>query len=321
MKIAVAVTALLQERIFPAAAWTRLAEFGDVVRTGELPEIADGAEVLITSWGCPPLTAEILATAPDLRLVVYAAGSVKGIVTPALWRAGIRVSSAAGPLSRGVAETALGMTIAALKNLWRLDSDAAVGGWSDERARVRELYDITIGVVGAGHAGRQYLELLRPFDADLLVYDPYLPAERAQSLGASPVSLDELLRRSDVVALHAPSIPATRHMIDAAALELFKPDAILLNTARGALIDEVALVAKLRTGRLYAVLDVTDPEPPAPDHPFRTLPNCVLTGHVAGAVNNGLHRLGRHAVAEIESYVDGRPLAGEVYETQLATLA
>ena len=108
---------------------------------------------------------------------------------------------------------------------------------------------------------------------------------------------------------------------NAAALELLKPDAILLNTARGALIDEDSLVAKLRTSRLYAVLDVTDPEPPAPDHPFRTLPNCVLTGHVAGAVNNGLHRLGRHAAAEIESYVDGRPLAGEVYESQLPTLA
>jgi phosphoglycerate dehydrogenase-like enzyme len=321
MKIAVAVTALLQERIFPASAWTRLAELGDIARTGELPQIPRGAEVLITSWGCPPLTGEILAAAPDLRLVVYAAGSVKGIVTPDLWRAGIRLSSAAGPLSKGVAETALGMTIAALKNLWRLDSAATAGGWHDERGRVRELYDITIGVIGAGHAGRQYLELLRPFDAELLVYDPYLPAEQANSLGAHQVSLPELLRRSDVVALHAPSIPETRHMIDAAALELLKPDAILLNTARGALIDEDALVAKLRSGRLYAVLDVTDPEPPAPDHPFRTLPNCVLTGHVAGAVNNGLSRLGRHAVAEIESYVDGRPLAGEVYESQLPTLA
>lgn len=321
MKIAVAVSALLQERIFPHDAWARLAELGDVARTGELPDIAHGAEVLVTSWGCPRLTGEILAAAPDLRLVVYAAGSVKGIVTPELWRAGIRVSSAAGPLSKGVAETALGMTIAALKNLWRLDADASIGGWHDERARVRELYDLTIGVIGAGHAGRQYLELLRPFDAELLVYDPYLPAERAESLGVKQVSLPDLLRRSDVVALHAPSIPQTRHMIDAAALDLMKPDAILLNTARGALIDEDALVAKLRTGRLYAVLDVTDPEPPAPDHPFRTLPNCVLTGHVAGAVNNGLHRLGRHAIAEIESYVEGRPLAGEVYEAQLPTLA
>lgn len=321
MKIAVAVTALLQERIFPSTAWTRLAELGEVVRTGELPDIARDAEVLVTSWGCPRLTGEILAAAPDLRLVVYAAGSVKGIVTPDLWRAGIRVSSAAGPLSKGVAETALGMTIAALKNLWRLDADAATGGWHDERERVRELYDITIGVVGAGHAGRHYLELLGAFDAELLVYDPYLSAEKAKSLGATPVSLPELLRRSDVVALHAPSTPETRHMIDAAALELMKPGAILLNTARGALIDEDALIAKLRTGRLYAVLDVTDPEPPAPDHPFRTLPNCVLTGHVAGAVNNGLRRLGRHAVAEVESYVEGRPLAGEVYETQLPTLA
>lgn len=321
MKIAVAVAASLQDRIFPRDAWARLAELGEVVRSGELPDIARGAEVLVTSWGCPPLTGEILATAADLRLVVYAAGSVKGIVTPQLWRAGIRVSSAAGPLSKGVAETALGMTIAALKNLWRLDSAATTGGWHDERARVRELYDITIGVVGAGHAGRHYLHLLRAFDAELLVYDPYLSAEQANPLGATQVSLDELLRRSDVVALHAPSIPQTRHMIDAAALDLLKPDAILLNTARGALIDEHALIAKLRTSDLYAVLDVTDPEPPAPDHPFRTLPNCVLTGHVAGAVTNGLHRLGRHAVSEIESYVHGRPLEGEVYESQLPTLA
>lgn len=110
-------------------------------------------------------------------------------------------------------------------------------------------------------------------------------------------------------------------MINADLLRIMKDDAILINTARGALIDEDALVAELRRGRLFACLDVTDPEPPAADHPFRTLPNCVLTGHVAGAVNNGVKRLGRFAVAEIRRFLADEPLEGEVREADLARLA
>ncbi len=323
MKIALVLAPELRDRIFRPDQLDRLAELGDVAcaRDGAVLETARGADVLVTSWGCPRVDDAILDAAPNLRLVIHAAGTVKGIVSAPLWRAGVRVSSAAGPLSKGVAETALGMTIASLKNLWRLATDAAAGGWEAERSRVRELYEVTIGVVGAGHAGSQYLRLLRPYDAELLVYDPYLDAERATQLGARKVELTELLRSSDVVALHAPSIPETRHMIDAAALELMKPDAILINTARGSLIDEDALVAKLRRGHLFACLDVTDPEPPPPDHPFRTLPNCVLTGHVAGAVTNGLHRLGQHVVDELTAYAAGDPLGGEVRETELSTLA
>lgn len=328
MKIALLPARTTQDRLFTPRDLEALAGLGDVVRNESetvdariVTELADEAEVAITSWGCPSFDAQIMDRLGRLRLITHAAGSVKPIVTPAVWKNGVRVSSGNGPLGVGVAETALGMTIASAKNLWRLKDSAAAGGWREENPRVRELFDLTIGVVGAGRAGAHYIRLLQAFEVDVVLYDPTLTAERAAALGARKVELDELARISDVISIHAPSIPETRHMINADLLRIMKDDAILINTARGALIDEDALVAELRRGRLFACLDVTDPEPPAADHPFRTLPNCVLTGHVAGAVNNGVKRLGRFAVAEIRRFLADEPLEGEVREADLARLA
>jgi phosphoglycerate dehydrogenase-like enzyme len=110
-------------------------------------------------------------------------------------------------------------------------------------------------------------------------------------------------------------------MIDGERLALMKDDAILINTARGMIVDEQALVAELTKGRLFACLDVTDPEPPAPDHPLRSLPNCVLTPHIAGAVNNGVKRVGQFAIDELKRLLAGEPLQGEVKAEQMSTLA
>jgi phosphoglycerate dehydrogenase-like enzyme len=328
MKIALAVAAEKQDTLFSTADLNELAALGELVRHGKgavdansLAELAADADVVIGSWGMPRLDATLLARLPELRLVIYAAGSVKGVVSPEMWERGIRVTGGNGPLGRGVAETALGLTIASLKNLWRLAADTAAGGWGAERARVRELFDVTVGVIGAGKAGAHYIELLSAFDVDVLVYDPLLSAEAAAALGARSCDIDSLLRAADVVSIHAPSIPETHHLLNAERLALLKDDAILINTARGTIIDEAALVAELQKGRLFACLDVTDPEPPAADHPLRSLPNCVITAHVAGAVNNGLRRLGRHSVAELRRFLDGSDLVGEIRASDLARIA
>lgn len=280
-----------------------------------------GADIAITSWGCPPLTACILDKAPGLKAVLHAAGTVKGIVTPDLWERGIRVSSANGPLGVGVAETALGLTITSLKSMWWLSQSTRGGGWNAGKDKIRELYEVTIGVIGAGKAGSHYIRLLRNFDVSVLVYDPTLTAEQATAMGARKVELEELMAASDVVSIHAPSLPETYKMINRERLALMKDDAILINTARGSVLDEAALAAELAAGRLFACIDVTDPEPPAKDHPFRSLPNCILIPHIAGAVNNGVKRLGQFAIDELKRLSAGQPLEGEVLEEQLATLA
>lgn len=328
MKIALLPARTLQDSLFAPADLEVLSGLGELVRNETetvdadvVRTLAADADAVLTSWRCPAFDAALMASLDRLRVIAHAAGSVKPIVTPAVWKNGVRVSSGNGPLGVGVAETALGMTISSLKNLWRLANSASAGGWREEQGGVRELFDITIGVVGAGRAGAHYIQLLRPFEVDIVLYDPTLSAEQAAELGARKVELDELLAGSDLISIHAPSIPATHHLFNAERLRAMKDDAILINTARGSLIDEDALVAELRRGRLFACLDVTDPEPPPADHPFRTLPNCVLAGHVAGAINNGLRRLGRFAAAELRRFFADEPLHGEVVEADLGKLA
>ncbi|WP_176706474.1 hydroxyacid dehydrogenase [Paenibacillus hemerocallicola] len=329
IKIAILAEPNVQERIFDDSHWRQLADIGDVARNDQtgvpqpetLMRILAGADYAITSWGCPALPRDTLAVAPELKAVIHAAGTVKGIVTPDLWSRGIRVSSGNGPLGIGVAETALGMTIASLKEMWRLSQDTRNGKWSEGRKRVRELYRITVGVIGAGKAGAHFIRLLRNFEVSVLVYDPLLTAEQAEAMGAVKVELEEALRRSDVVSIHAPSIPETYKMFNRERLGWMKDDAILINTARGSIVDEGALADELRKGRLFACLDVTDPEPPAVDHPLRGLPNCIITPHLAGAVNNGVKRLGQFAIDELRRLLAGEPLAGEVKEAQMSVLA
>lgn len=327
-RIAMLMGKSTRNRVFAEQHIQQLQEIGELVMEDHEQldaeigkKIIQDADIVITSWGAPRLTEELLEQAPNLKLAAHAAGSVKTIVSPELWECGVRVSSANMALAIGVAETALGMTIASLKNMWRLVDSARNGEWHEERNRVRELYNVTIGVIGAGKAGAHYIKLLQNFNVDVILYDPILTEEQAQAMGAKKVELEELCKQADVISIHAPSIPATYHMINEERLAMMKDDAIIINTARGSIIDEDALVNELRKGRLFACLDVTDPEPPAKDHPFRELPNCVLTCHIAGAVTNGLQRIAAYVIEEIKRFQEGRPLDGEVKESALNIIA
>lgn len=317
-----------RERIFRDSHLDRLRRFGEVVvneqrgAPGEelLRTLIEGADVAVTSWGCGPLTARVLERAPDLRLVLHAAGTVKPIATPELWARGIRVSNSTEALGKGVAETALGYTIVSLKDMWRLAAQTRAGGWGPV-SRVREVYGVTVGVVGAGRAGSHYMKLLRNFDVRIVLYDPFVSEIRAKELGAEKVTFERLLAESDCISIHVPSLPETRHMFNAAAFARMKDDCVLINTARGSIIDETALAAELEKGRFFVCLDVTDPEPPAADHPFRKLSNVVLTPHIARAVNNGLERIAQSVIDDLSAYASGCPMAGEVSAEQMNQLA
>ena len=180
---------------------------------------------------------------------------------------------------------------------------------------------VTIGLVGASRVGRQVIGLLKNLDARVLVYDPYLTAVEAAELGVETVGLDQLCALSDVVSIHAPDIAETRGIIGAQQLALMKDGTLVINTARGALIDAAALTAELVSGRLDAYLDVTDPEPLPADSVLHTLPNVVLTPHIAGAMGNEIHRLGSHAVTEVRRLSEGLPLAYPVLAADLARIA
>ncbi len=287
-----------------------------------------GAEIILTSWNSPPLSEALLQEAPQLKLLLHAAGSVKSVVTDSLWERGIRVVSSASVLSRGVAETALGLTIMSLKNIWDVTERTRAGDWwnnrvDEVRSGIREMYGLTIGCIGAGQAGRRYMELLRHFRVKVLLYDPTLTVQQAAALGAESVSMERLMSEADLVMVLAPEIPATYRMINEARLSLLKDDAVLINLARGSLVDESALQRRLSSSgcRLKVILDVTDPEPPPASHWLRTHPNIRLTGHIAGSVNNGLFALGAFVLDELERYESGEPLIGEIDRAGLNQLA
>jgi phosphoglycerate dehydrogenase-like enzyme len=282
------------------------------------------AEVLLTGWGAPAIDDAALAAMPRLRAVVHGAGSVKGLVDRRVFDRGVLVSSAATANAVPVAEFTLAAIIFAAKRVTRFarlyQQNRSAGALELPVTGVGG-YRLTVGVVGASRIGRRVLGLLRNLDMHALVSDPYLDAAGAAELGAEWVEPDELVRRSDIVTLHAPDVPATRHLIDRRRLAMMRDGATLINTARGRLVDTVALTPELVSGRLDAVLDVTDPEPLPADSPLFDLPNVLLTPHVAGALGNEVARLGELAVCEIERLAAGLPPAHPVRLQDLDRIA
>lgn len=329
MKIAILMDALLRPSLINESTMAKLAELGkismnttDKAEKRTIMDVIRDADVAVTSWGVPSLDKEILDCAPNLKLAAHAAGSVKGIVSDELFARGIRVISSASTLSYGVSETALGFTIAACKNFFSFNDMIHRGGWVTDYGVVTEVFNITVGVVGCGFAGKHYMELLQNFGVHLIACDPMLDEAAIARLGARKVDLPTLLECSDVISLHAASNPSTYHMIDASALKRMKDNAILINTARGALVDEAALAEAMKNGKLkYACIDVTDPEPPAQDNPLRRIPNCIMTPHIAGAANNGKQKIGVHVLEEIRNFQNGRPLTSEVTKDMLTHIA
>jgi phosphoglycerate dehydrogenase-like enzyme len=321
-----------RESIFTPASMGRLEECGTVriAPTGtdhsraDVREMLADAEVIVTGTGTAKLDDSVLDAAPKLRAIVHAAGTVRPIVDVDVYDRGVLISSQAPTNALPVAEYTLAMILLELKGVLpiqevyrarrgEVDVDAILADQGNFQRRV--------GVVSASSIGRRVIELLQPFDLEVVVHDPYLLADDARRLGAEAVDLPTLLRTSDLVTLHAPLLPETVDMIGAAELADLRDGAVFVNTARGALVDQDALIAELRTGRIRAVIDVTEPEIPDPDSPLWDLPNLVLTPHVAGSRGRELRRIGEGVVAEVERLVRGEPLAREVSRQRYATNA
>lgn len=307
------------------AAATELREARADEMTEEVKQAAiAGAEIIITGWGTDSLGPAVLDAAPDLRIMFHSAGSIKHLVSSDFLARGIRVCSARYALAAGVAEFAFGMMLVSMKATWQCHAMTSAGQWQrdDVIDVVREPYGATVGLIGGSCVGRQMIPWCKMLRLDaLLLCDPYVSDEEAASWGVEKVELDELMRRSDVVSLHTPDTDECEHLINAGNLALMKDGAILINTARGRCVDENALIAELEKGRLWACLDVTHPEPPEAGSPLYSLPNCVLTPHIAGAIKQNCHRQGKLVAGQIESYVKGERIFEEIDLSQLDRFA
>lgn len=335
MSIAVAVPEEWRSRFFPAPAWEELRDVarrwdtevavppGDPRDRRTFAALVRTADVVITGWDVPRLDATILAGAPRLRLLAHTGASVRPYVSAASWERGIRVTQAGEAMARPVAESCLALTLGLLHRVNRFDHALRRGRrWqaAKDAPDRHELGGCPVGVVGASRTGRAYIAMLTALGADVRVHDPYLTDAGAAALGVRRAALDTLLAGSRVVALHAPALPETRHLLGARELGLLADGALLVNTARSWLVDEVALLNELRTGRIDAGLDVFDAEPLPARHPFRRLPNVMLTPHEAGGTIEGRARAGRLLIGEIDAFFAGRPLRHEVTAGDLSRM-
>ncbi len=239
------------------------------------------------------IDAEVLAAGPDLRAIVTATTGTDHVDMEAARRRGVRVLSLRGHAERlrnvrGTAEHTLGLMLALLRHLPEAVEHCRGGGWDRDLFWGRELYGRTVGIVGYGRLGRIVARYLRAFDVAVLATDPNVPDEDLRAGGAEPVALDDLLRRSEIVTLHAALDESTRGLISERELSLVPPSALLVNTARGGLIEEEGLLEALRSGRLAgAALDVLADERGEGSRPLldyaREHPNLLITPHVGGA--------------------------------------
>ena len=253
-----------------------------------------------------PVTAEVMDAAGALKVISKYGVGVDNIDLRAAAERGVVVMRAYGTNARSVAELALTMMLVLLKRVFAFDASLRAGRWEKSSTPGIELTGKHLGIVGCGAVGGDLAALSRSFAMPLTIYDPYIEAASVP-LGAERVDrLEALLERADVVSLHCPLTAETRGMIGAAELDRMKATALLVNAARGPVVDESALIAALQTGRIAgAGLDAFTQEPPDPGSPLWHLPNVVVTPHVGGSTREAMTRVAVQAVKNIFTILEG----------------
>ena len=280
---------------------------------------------IFSGWGMARVDEAFLEAAPNLEAIFYAAGTVRYFVTDAMWERGVRLTSGYGANAEFVAPYTLAQIILSLKRVWHFANKLRRDGTfsSFEKEPLPGLYTGVVGLISLGQVGRRVARLLQEtLSVCVLAYDPFLTPVTAAELNVEQVGLDELFRRCDVVSLHTPWLPETVGMITGAHLASMKEGAAFINTARGAVVNEPEMIAVLQQRPdLYALLDVTHPEPPAAGSPLYSLPNVLLTPHIAGAHNTECLRMGRVMVDELARYMAGERMEYEITRETLPLLA
>jgi phosphoglycerate dehydrogenase-like enzyme len=317
------------ERVFTADALERLHRQFEVTRLAsgacdctseQVAEAIPGFAALVTGWGTPPLTRDVVERADALRIIAHSAGTVKRMLLDCAQEyvipRGICVYSANRAIAYNVAEHTIGFMILMMRRI--LDHAAMVrdnpGQWPERMSRPNAQYltGATVGLVSASEVGRMVIRLLQPFDTRIRVFDPYLTDEAAAALNVTKVELMEVFTESDIVSVHAPLLPETRSMIDGRHFRALRDGAVFINTSRGGVLDEEALIAELATGRISAALDVTTLEPLPAASPLLSLSNVIVTPHLAGSGYYGYSRIGDGAVRALEDFFAGRAVQGAV---------
>ena len=299
------------KKLGEATSWTRSALRED---SSQLRSEIANADVLMTTWHSPFITAGMLGQEPRVKLIAHCGGEVKSRVSEDVFET-VTITNAADPMARGVAEMALALMLTLIRRIpdYAAEMRNGVTRTNEYVSEGEALFGRRVGIVGFGRIGRAFARLLTPLGVEILVSDPYATHDSVQ--------LDELVSSCSVVVLCAALTPETRGMFDQRRLALLGDGSYLINVARGGLIDMEALLGELRTGRITAALDVTDPLEPLPsDHELRKLPNVILTPHIAAGGIEMRREIGSIAVEEVIRFAKGEPPLNRVTREMLATM-
>ena len=325
-KVCLLMTPGLEDTLFNEQARNNLNEICDVVRWKPTQGAASGyIDIILASWGCQKFDKEFLETVPNLKMVAYAAGTVKNIVTDEFWDQNIKITAAAAANAIAVAEYTVSAMVFMAKNV----RHAAKRYTDDNKDNFLKLRDepvgfngLSIGLIGASYVGRGVIRLLGSYNVNVAVYDPYITSEEAEQLGVNKMELNQLVTWADVVSVHAPKLPETQNLIGREQFQLMKNGSFFINTARGTIVDYEALAEITPQKNIEVVIDVTDPdEPLSEDSPIRKLENVLITPHIAGSRGNEQQLMGTLAIEEIERFVTGRPLFYEIKKQDLPRIA
>lgn len=268
-----------------------------------------GFEIVIPMRERTAFTSTLLARLPKLKLIAQTGGRAQTMDLERATASGILVCNTMGERSSiGTAELTLGLILAAARRIPQGDAAIRAGRFQEGVGIGPVLDGLTLGIIGFGRIGARVGMFGRALGMKLLAWSPNLTAETAAAGGATLASRDALLGGSDVISLHVVLSARSRHMLGAAELALMKPGALLVNTSRGPLVDEAALVAALNAGRIMAGLDVYDREPLPADHPIRTAANTVLTPHLGYGTTDTFRQFYRESVENVLAFLDGAPI-------------
>lgn len=281
----------------------------------ELREKLMDKDVALTGWGTPLLDEYILKDNSSLKILAHTGGTVQTVASDYLYDSGIKVISGNDIYAESVAESVIAYALTALRDIPYYDAQIKNGGWQGEKGYSEGLLDQKIGLVGYGMITKHVVKMLKPFRPELLVYSGHISDEELGANNMKRASLEEIFSSCKIISLHSAMTEKNRHMITKELMELIKPESILINTARGGLIDEEAMIDLLEKDRFRAVLDVYEEEPLPENHRIRNLKNVYLLPHMAGPTVDRRKFVTFGLIDDIISFFEGKDLKFEISQS------